>query len=140
MKNIYEVFDEFQKAETRADKINVLKKNNTNTLTAVLQGAFHPDIQYVIKEIPTYKVSDAPIGMGYTSLDVEFRRLYIFVEGSKRADPNLSAERRKQILIQILESLEGKEAKVFENMLLKDLKVPGLSYKLVQEAFPGLLP
>lgn len=140
MKNIYEIFDEFKEAETRADKIESLRRNNTNILSVVLQGAFHPAIQFVIKTIPKYSSSSAPPGMGYTTLDMEFRRLYLFVEGSKRVDPNLSLDRKEKILIQILESLESKEAKIFEGMLMKDLKVPGLSYKLVQEAFPGLLP
>lgn len=140
MKNIYEVFAEFEMMETRADKIDVLRRNATEPLKIVLQGAFHPDIQYVFDDVPEYKSSDAPPGLGYTSLNQEFRRLYLFVKGSKRADPNLSLERRKQILIQILESLEGREAKVLVGMIKKDLGVPGLSYKLVQEAFPGLLP
>jgi hypothetical protein len=44
------------------------------------------------------------------------------------------------LLIQILEALEASEADVFMNMILKDLKVKGLTYKIVQEAFPDLLP
>lgn len=140
MKNMYEIMNELQKAEARKDKIEVLRRNNSPTLQALLQGAFHPDIKFLIDEIPKYKSSDAPPGMGYTQLSVEFRRLYIFVEGSKKADPNLTPQRRKQILVQILEALEGQEAKLFAGMLMKDLKVPTLTYKLVQEAFPGLLP
>jgi hypothetical protein len=35
--------------------------------------------------------------------------------------------------------LEAKEAEIFMNMMLKDLKVKGLTPKIVEEAFPGLL-
>jgi hypothetical protein len=44
------------------------------------------------------------------------------------------------LLIQILESLEKNEADVYANMIKKDLKVPHLTAKLANEAFPGLLP
>jgi hypothetical protein len=71
---------------------------------------------------------------------VELKRVYLFVEGSTKAPKTLTDIRRQHILIQILEALEAKEADVFMNMLLKDLKVKGLTYKIIQEAFPGLLP
>lgn len=140
LKNIWEIFDQFQKASSKVDKINVLRQNKTHTLTAVLQGAFHPRIHYVIKEIPPYVVEDAPPGMGYSTLGQELSRIYLIVEGSKTVDPNLSLDRKRVLFIQMLESLEPKEAKVLENMVMKDLKVPGLTYSLVKEAFPGLLP
>lgn len=140
MKNIYEIFQEFEKAPTRQEKIEVLRKNSERgQLKPILQGAFHPDIQFVFKEPLTYKKSDAPIGLGYSNLDSEMKRIYLFVEGSKRVEPSLTLERKKQIAIQILEALEGKESDVFMNMMLKDLKVKGLTAKIVEEAFPGLI-
>ena len=139
MKNVYEIFEEFEKAETRKDKIAVLHKNNSMILRNVLQGAFHPAIKFVFKKPVEYKSSDSPPGMAYANLDTEFRRVYLFVEGAKSVDPNLSMQRREHILIQILETLEAREAKVFMNMILKDLKVKGLTSKIVEEAFPGLI-
>lgn len=139
MKNIYEIFEEFEKAETRQQKIEVLRKNDRMTLRNVLQGAFHPAIKYNIKKAPEYKRSDSPPGLAYANLDTEFRRVYLFVEGSKKADPNLTPERREHLLIQLLETLEAKEAEVFMNMIMKNLKVKGLTQKIVEEAFPGLL-
>lgn len=138
-KNFYELFEEFEKAPNREAKIAVLRNDNRQVLKNLLQGAFHPAIKYVIKEPVEYKKSDSPPGMGYSSLDMEFKRIYIFVEDSQKVAPNLTLERKKQLLIQILESLEEKEAEVFMNMILKDLKVKGLTAKLVEEAFPGLL-
>jgi hypothetical protein len=40
----------------------------------------------------------------------------------------------------MLESMEEKESAVFAGMIMKRLPVKGLTYKLTQEAFPGLLP
>lgn len=139
MKNMYEVFEDYKKAPNRTASINVLRWDNRQVLKNVLQGAFHPGIQYVIKEAPPYKKSDSPPGMGYTSIEKEMDRIYIFVEGGRRVDPNLSLQRKNVILAQMLEAMEAKEAEVFMNMILKDLKVPGLTAQEVEEAFPGLL-
>lgn len=138
--NIYEIFRDFERAPDKASKIAVLQKNKRNTLLDVLQGAFHPEIKYLIKSKPSYRKSDAPPGMGYSSIDVEMKRVYLFVEGSNKAPKTLTDIRRQHILIQILEALEESEAEVFMNMILKDLKIKGLTYNLVKEAFPGLLP
>jgi len=142
MKNIYEIFEEFNNAETRQDRIEVLRKNRliNKRLVVVLQAAFHPDVKFVFKKPLQYKKSDAPPGLGYTSIEMETRKLYLFLENSNRVDPNLTQERKEVLAIQILEALEAKEAEVFMNMLMKDLKVKGLTYKLVNEAFPNLLP
>lgn len=140
MKNLYEIMNEVAQAPNDDVRVYILRHNDRHVLRHLLQVAFDPNIQFVFKEPVEFKSSDAPVGMGYTSLDVEFKRVYLFVEGSNKVDANLSFERKKQILIQILESLEAKEAKLFMNMLLKDLQVPGLTYKVVKEAFPDLLP
>lgn len=138
--NMYEIFRDFERAPDRASKIAVLQKNRRQTLLDVLQGSFHPDIKFVIKSKPSYRRSDAPPGLGYSSIDIEMKRIYLFVEGAQKVPADLTDIRRQHILIQILEALEAAEADVFMNMLLKDLKVKGLTYKIVQEAFPGLLP
>lgn len=139
MKNIYEIFTEFENAENLEDKILVLRYNASYALKNVLRGTFDPNIRFTIKEIPEYKKSDSPPGMGYSSIHHELGRVYLFEENNPKVDPNLSVERKRQILIQILESLEAKEAEVFANMLLKKQDVKGLTYMVVREAFPDLI-
>lgn len=140
MKNIYEVFDEFVKASSVDDKINILRNNNSYALRNVLKGTFDPNIKFVFNEIPTYKKSDAPPGLGYTSIHQELGRAYLFELNNPNVSPNLTLDRRRQILIQILESLEAREAEVFANMLLKRQNVEGLTYMMVRSAFPDLIP
>jgi hypothetical protein len=140
MKNLYEVFEEFEKAPNREERINVLKNNRTYALECVLRGTFTPSIRYVFDEIPNYKKSDAPAGLGYSSIHQELGRVYLFEKNNPRVAPTLTLERKKVILAQMLESMEEKEAAVFAGMFMKKLPVKGLTYKLVQEAFPGLLP
>jgi hypothetical protein len=140
MKNLYEVFEEFEKAPKKEDKINILRNNKSYALECVLRGAFHPNVRYVIDEIPNYRKSDAPAGLGYTSIHQELGRVYLFEENNPKVAPTLTLDRKKVILAQMLETLEEKEAAVFAGMIMKRLPVKGLTYKLTQEAFPGLLP
>ena len=140
MKNLYEVFEEFEKTPKREDKINILRNNKSYALECVLRGTFHPNVRYVIDEIPNYRKSDAPAGLGYTSIHQELGRVYLFEENNPRTSPDLTLDRKKVILAQMLETLEEKEAAVFAGMIMKRLPVKGLTYKLTQEAFPGLLP
>ena len=139
MKNIYEVFDDFAKLKTRAEKIDLLRSDRRRVLKDVLQGAFSPNIQFVFDKPVEYKPSDAPPGLGYTSIEQELKRIYLFIKDHPRVAPELTQQRKEHILIQILEALESREAEVYMNMILKDLKVKGLDEKLVREAFPGLI-
>ena len=139
-KNIYEVFDDFKKAKTKEERLAVLRNNDSWALKNVLMGTFHPSINYVIKKIPQYKSETAPAGLAYNHMTDALGKVYLFVEGHPKVSPDLKMQRKEQLLIQILESLEKNEAEVFANMLKKDLKIPHLTAKLANEAFPGLLP
>ena len=52
MKAIYEVFDEFEKAVTKKDKMDVIGNNLSHTLVEILRLTFHPDIKWKVKELP----------------------------------------------------------------------------------------
>jgi hypothetical protein len=106
MKNLYEVFAEFEKATKREEKIDILRNNKSYALECVLRGAFHPNIRYVIDEIPNYRKSDAPAGLGYTSTHQELGRAYLLEENNPRTSPDLTLNRKTVILAQMLESME----------------------------------
>jgi hypothetical protein len=79
-------------------------------------------------------------GLGYTSIHQELRRAISFEEvNPERCQPILTPQRKEQILIQILEALEKREAEIYMNMLLKKQVVKGLNSSVVKEAFPDLL-
>jgi hypothetical protein len=52
MKNIYEIFDEFEEAPSKKEKMAVIEKNLSKTLVQVLELAFHPNYQWLITEMP----------------------------------------------------------------------------------------
>ena len=138
MKNLYEVFDDFEAAKTKQEKVEVLRKNHTKALEDVLLMAFHPNAKWLVKEMPAnYKVPDTLPGVSYSNIGSELRRFYLFQKGNPKAE-SLSQKRRDEILIQLLESLEPREAEVVIGIFQKDLGVKGLTYKFVKEALPHL--
>lgn len=140
MKNIYEIFDEVANSKTAKDRVLVLQFNQSYALKSVLKGMFDPNVQFVFDDVPPYKSSAAPPGLGYNNLHQEMKKVYLFVKDDPRASPNLTMRRREQLLIQLLESLESKEAEVFANMIRKKKNaVKGLTYGIVKEAFPDIL-
>ena len=140
MKIIYEIFDEFEMATSKKEKLAVIEKNLSRTLIQVLELAFHPGYEWLIDEMPNeYKIPDTLPGISRCQLSTEIRKLYLFKKGDATAE-KLSDEKRKQLLLQLIESLEPREAEVVIGILSKDLGVKGLNYKFVKEAFPQLLP
>ena len=142
MKNIYEVFDEFEEAKNKKERMVVIEKNLTKTLVQVLELAFHPNHQWLINEMPDdYRIDigNKLPGLASCNLSTEIRKMYLFQKGDPSAE-SLTQEKRKQLLLQLLESIEPREAEVVMGMLKKDLGVKGLDYKFVKEAFPNMLP
>ena len=141
MKNIHEVFDEFEEAKNKKERLKVIEKNLSPTLVKVLQLAFHPQYKWKITELPdSYKIpNDVLPGLTFDGLPAQLRRLYMFQEGNSTAEA-LTPKRREELLLQMLESIEPREAEVIIGILSKDLGVRGLDYKFVKEAFPKLLP
>lgn len=141
MKNIYEIFDEFENAKSKKDRMGVIEKNLSPTLVKVLELTFHPQYQWKVKELPeNYKIpTDILPGITFDNLNAQLRRLYLFREGDPAA-ASLTDKRRNEILVQMLESIEPREAEIILGIFQKDLGVKGLDYKFVKEAFPNLLP
>jgi hypothetical protein len=141
MKNMYEIFDDFEKATNKKERLSVIEKNLSKTLVDVLSLTYHPDCQWLIKEMPeNYKIpTDMLPGLSGTQLSTELRKLYLFQKGHPKAE-ELTSEKRTQLLLQLLEALEPREAEVIIGIFNKDQGVKGLDYKFVKEAFPNLLP
>ena len=141
MKALYEIFDEFELCKNKKERMNFIGKNLSKTLVDVLQLTFHPNFQWKVKELPEgYKVpTDMLPGITHDSLNSQLRRLYMFREGDETAE-KLTDKRRTELLVQILGSIEPREAEVVLGIFQKDLGVKGLDYKFVKEAFPDLLP
>ena len=141
MKNIYEVFDEFEEAKNKKERMDVIGRNLSPTLVKIFELAYHPQYQWKVKELPeNYKIpNDILPGITYDSLNAQLRKLYMFRVGDETAE-RLTERKRTELLTQMLESIEPREAEVILGIFQKDLGVKGLDYKFVKEAFPDLIP
>ena len=137
-KMFYEIFEEVGKATKKADKIAVLKNNQSPALKLILGLTYDPNVKWLLPEgTPPYKPLPKD-SEGELDLAGELRKMYLFVEGNSETQRNLEQVRREQLFIGLLESLDPNEAKVVVGM--KDRKLPykGITRKLVAEAFPKM--
>lgn len=140
IKNVYEILEEFSQATTKEAKITVLKNNATPHFLQVLKYTYDPQYEFYIKEFPkNYIKPDTLPGIRYSGIESDLRKIYLFQKGNPTADI-LTEEKRNQLLVELLESFEPNEAQVFINIMKKNLKINGLTYKLIKETFPTILP
>ncbi len=136
MISVAEVIDEVSAAKTRKERLAILAKNNCRALQACLKANFDDAIQFVDLGKKIDFVADAaPFGHNPSTLHMEHKKFYIFMEGPSR----LTTERRRQLVCQICEALHPDEADIFYACIRKKLKRKGLTKLLVKDAFPGLL-
>jgi len=130
-----EIFDLVDKAKSRKDKIEVLKKYNNRAIRDVLKGAFDSSIEFNLPEgAPPYTPGSE---ISYpSSLMKQTKKFHYFV---RKADTRVAQAKVEMIFIKILESIHPKEAEILVLMKDKNLdgKYKGLTKKLVQDVFPG---
>ena len=134
--DVYEVFELFEKAETRKDKINVLKQHESWALKDVLKGALDPKIEWLLPkgEVPYTPCEEHSTPSSLLRKNKDFR--YVVKGG---AGMQMPAIKREKIFLGIVESIHPKDAELVCAMINKKLPVKGLTVKIAQEAFPELL-
>ena len=138
-KMISEVLQGVSDLKGKANRIEYLRQNATPALRDVLRINFDDDVISLLpKGEPPYKQDDAPAGHEFISLHKGFRRFKYFFKGPFSG---MDQGKREKMFIDLLESINGAEAHML--CLAKDGKLydeyKGLTKKLVQEAFPGLI-
>lgn len=132
---IAEILKIVSEQKTTEDKVRKLQELNTPVLQQILRYALDPSIKWKLPEgEPPYNPS--PYDDTQSMLYQEARRMYLFIEGG---NDNLTPLRREQLFISLLESLDKEDAKLI--VAAKDKKIPykGITIKLVNTAFPGLI-
>jgi hypothetical protein len=129
-----EIFEEFDKAQNKTERINVLKKYDHLRFREFLVYALDPTIEFDV-EIPNYRPAVEPAGLNFTYLNLEMPKMYRFIKGHKLRPAGLTPEKQKSLLLVILESLHKDEADLLVKVIKRDLEVKFLTKKLVQEAY-----
>jgi len=135
--NILETLDLVGKAKTREDKRQVLTDRDNFATRALLQLNYHPDVKWHLPSgAPPYtpgQVADSTPN----SLHFEVKKLDYYVDPSPHDLPML---RRESMFVELLERVDPKDAKLIIAVKDRKLSYKGLSYKLVKDTWPDLLP
>jgi hypothetical protein len=135
--NVVETLEMVDKAKTREEKREILKSRENYATQALLQLNYHPDVQWHLpKGTPPYtpsQVADSPEG----SIHFEVKKLNYYVKGGGH---NLSMLKRESMFVQLLEIVDPEDAKLLIAVKDQNLSYKGLSYKLVRDVWPDLLP
>ena len=134
---VHEIFELVSKQRSKAKKVEVLKEQRCDALTALLIWNFDDSVISLLPEgeVP-YEKNEVPVGTDHTSLRKEWKNLYHFVKGG---NDSLSKTRRESMFIQILEGLHPHEADIL--CLVKDKALTSrfkISKEVVSEAFPDI--
>ena len=136
--SIPRIFEDVAAANSIQARKKVLLENESNPLKDLLRYAFHPDIKFALPSgEPQYKTIGSPDEYNPTYLYPNIRKFYLYIEGGH---DGLTQLRREQLFVSMLESLHPKEADVVIQVKDKKLKFRGLTYKLVKDTFPDLIP
>ena len=132
------IFEDVAAANSIKARKEVLLENESEPLKEILKYAFHPDIKFALPAgAPPYKTVGSPDEYNPTYLYPNIRKFYLYIEGGH---DGLTQLRREQLFVQMLEGLHPKEADVVIQVKDKKLKFRGLTYKLVKDTFPEILP
>lgn len=130
-----EVFTKLHNAKTKAEKVAILRENDSDAMRMICKSSFDPNIEWLIPDgqVP-YKPNEAPEGTEHSLLRIEARKLYNFVKGGNDALPQF---KRENMFITMLEGLHSSEAEVLCTVKEKALhkKYKGFSANVVKEAF-----
>ena len=133
--SLSEILKQASEFDKKQDRIDFLNKWDSAALRALFKYAYDEKVKFLLPEgEPPYKPNELPDQEGI--LFSELRRLYLFIEGG---NPNLRPMRREYLFVQLLETVNKEDAKLL--IAVKDKKIPykGITKKLVEELYPGLL-
>lgn len=135
-KYIYEVIDAAKEAKTKKEKIRILKENESWALKDVLKGTLDPKIQWELPGgvVPYEPAEEYNHPSNLLKENVKFK---YFVKGGPARD--MANVKREMIFIGILEGIHPADALLLVSMINKESFGGGITAKLVNEAFVGLV-
>lgn len=136
MLDVFEVLKKAASKRSKAEKVAVLKENESWALKDIIRGSYDQSIEWDIPPgEPPYTPAEAHNHP--SSLLREHKNFIYFVKGSRKSNA-LPKFKRERIFLEIIEGVHPEDAKLVINMVNK--KPPkNLSRPIIQEAFPGLL-
>lgn len=135
-KYVFEVIESASKVKTKADKIKILRENDSWALRDVLRGTLDKKIEWQLPNTPPpynkCEEYNAPANL--------LRKNKMFKYFIKTPNSHqMNQLKRESLFIGLLESIHPKDAELVVAMVSKKPFGGGITSKLVNEAFPNLL-
>ena len=136
-----EILDEVDKIENEDERVEYLIANQTLGIKEVLAYNFQTQWKFLLPEgpAPIERSENPPVGLEFSHLNFEMRKMYLFYEGGK---PDLSQLKRETLWVTLLETLNEGEAKILDHMkdhTLTEL-YPNITQEVAYRAFPDMIP
>lgn len=135
MKLPHEVLQKVKSARSKADKVKVLKENESWALKDLIRGSMDASVEWNLPagEPPFTKCEphNAP-----TNILKEHKKFGYFVKNGP--GDKMPAFKREKIFLGIIEAIHPEDADLVVKMIMKEVP-QGLTRPVVNEAFPGLL-
>lgn len=132
-----EILEDFGNAETKNERVAILKKNETKHFKTFLTLVLNPKYEFDV-EVPNYRPAIEPAGLNFTYLDQEMKRMYLYIKNHPARPAGLSTKKQYDQLFVTLESLHKDEAELLANLLKRKVKVKNLTPKFVKEVYPDI--
>lgn len=130
-----EILNEVRQAQSKEEKINILKHNMNHALDIIFTFVYGPRRSPYENGVPEYTPDDSPHGYSYSTLNKEADRLCYFFD-TKYLIKNEKLRDTK--IKNILEILHFSEASLLENVFKKTLEPYGITKEIIFEAFPQI--
>jgi Family of unknown function (DUF6433) len=135
--DVFEILEKTEKVTTRAEKIAVLQKEACTALKDVLRGCFDDSIEWDLPKGEVPYTPNRPESTPTTLLK-QHKNFHYFVKDCPSGKDILKM-RKEKMFINMLEGVHPKDAIILVAMINKKSPTKGITKKLVQETFPGLL-
>ena len=135
-KKIFEIIDMAAEAKTKPQKVEILKKYDTQALRDVLLGTYDDYVEWNLPDgKPPYEPAD--VRSIPSNLLKQTKKFNNIVKGG--TGDKLPAFKREMMFIRLIEQIHPKDAELLLKMVVKKQLGKGITQKLIEEAFPGLI-
>lgn len=133
---VAEIVGKLRTAKTKSERVQILKENDCAALRGIIRMTLDDSLVLSLPDgRPPFRVASVPDGFAKTTLKASAKGWYVFI---KELSPNISQNKRENMFIQLLESLDKTEAEILLSAKDRSLDL-GLTKKAINEVFPGLI-
>lgn len=132
---VHEILEKVAAHKETAAKINYMKFLDKAPLREFFDIIYDQNIKFSFK-IPKFKEDDARRNNVHTSLKSKLKLVRQLADDGRYG--NLAEEKRAQIAMDLIDSLENDEARLLTDLFRKQFKFKGITKPIIKAVYPDL--